>query len=124
MAKKMDVLYSNGTWELVALPHGKCLVGCRWVYTVKVEPDGQVDRLKARLVDNGYTQQYSSNYYDTFSPAIKIASVCLLLSMVAKRSWPLFQLDIKNVFIHGDLVEEVYMEQPSGFVVQGESGLV
>ena len=44
--------------------------------------------------------------------------------MAAMRSWPLYQLDIKNVFLHGDLVEEVYMEQPPGFVAQGESGLV
>ena len=54
----------------------------------------------------------------------KVASVRLLLSMVAMHSWPLFQLDIKNVFLHGDLAEEVYMEQPPGFVAQGESGLV
>ena len=54
----------------------------------------------------------------------KIASVRLLLSMVTMRSWPIFQLDIKNVFLHDDLAEEVYMEQPPGFVAQGESGLV
>ena len=54
----------------------------------------------------------------------KIASIRLLLSMVAMRLWPLFQLDIKNVFLHGDLAEEVYMKQPPGFVARGESGLV
>ncbi|RVW66861.1 Retrovirus-related Pol polyprotein from transposon RE1 [Vitis vinifera] len=83
-----------------------------------------VDRLKARLVAKVYTQVYGSDYGDTFSLVAKIASVRLLLSMAAMRSWPLYQLDIKNVFLHGDLVEEVYMEQPLGFVAQGESGLV
>ncbi|RVW33080.1 Retrovirus-related Pol polyprotein from transposon RE1 [Vitis vinifera] len=78
------------TWEiLLVLPSGKSTVGCRWVYAVKVGPDGQ------------------------------IAFVRLLLSMAAMCSWPLYQLDIKNVFLHGDLVEKVYMEQPPGFVAQG-----
>ena len=124
MVEEIDTLYSNGTWEFVALPPGKSLVGCRRVYTVKVGPDGQVDWLKAHLVAKGYIQQYGSNYYDIFSPVAKIAFVHLLLSMAVMCSWALYQLDIKNVFLHGDLAEEVYMEQPPGFVAQGESGLV
>ena len=76
------------------------------------------------MVSKGYTQQYGSDYYDTFSLMAKIASIRLLLSMVAMHSWPVFQLDIKIVFLHGDLVEEVYMKQPPGFVAQEESGLV
>ena len=124
MVDEMSALHSTSTWDLVVLPFGKFPVGCRWVYTVKVGPDGQVDRLKARLVAKEYTQVYGSDYGDTFSPIAKIAFVHLLLFMAAMCSWPLFQLDIKNVFLHGDLAEEVYMEQPPGFVAQGESGLV
>ena len=85
--------------SFVVLPLGKSPIGCRWVYIVKVGSNGQVDRLKFRLVAKGYTQQYDSDYYDTFSPVAKIASILLLLSMVAIRSWPLFQLDIKNAFM-------------------------
>ena len=120
MVDEMAALHSTGIWDLVVLPFGKFSVGCRWVYIVKVGPDGQVDCLKARLVAKGYTQVYGSNCGDTFSPVAKIAYVRLLLSMAAMCSWPLFQLDIKNVFLHGDLAEEVYMEQPLGFVAQGE----
>ena len=116
MAEEMDALYSNGTWELVALPSKKSSVGCRWVCIVKVGPDGKIDHLKARLVAKRYTQQYGSDYFDTFSSVTKIAYVRLLLSMAAMRSWPIFQLDIKNVFLYGDLAEEVYVEQPLGFV--------
>ena len=75
------------------------------------------------MVVKGYTQQYDSDYYDTFSPVAKIASVRLLI-YGCMHSWPLFQLDIKNVFLHGDLAEEVYLGQPLGFVAQGESSLV
>ena len=124
MVEEMTTLYSPGTWDLVTLPAGKSLVGCRWVNTVKIGPDGGVDRLKAQLVIKGYTQIYGSNYYDTFSPVVKMTFFRLLLSMAAMSSWSLYQLDIKNAFLHGDLTEEVYIEQPLGFVAQGESGLV
>ncbi|CAH9120171.1 unnamed protein product [Cuscuta epithymum] len=124
MLAEMEALHSSGTWDLVPLPTGKSVVGCRWIYTVKVGPDGEIDRFKARLVAKGYTQIYGLDYTDTFSPVAKIASVRLVLSMAAMSRWPLFQLDIKNAFLHGDLHEEVYMEQPPGFVAQGESGMV
>ncbi|CAH9066949.1 unnamed protein product [Cuscuta europaea] len=116
MLAEMEALHSSGTWDLVPLPTGKSMVGCRWIYTVKVGPDGEIDRFKARLVAKGYTQIYGLDYTDTFSPVAKITSVRFILSMAAMSHWPLFQLDIKNAFLHGDLHEEVYMEQPPGFV--------
>ena len=124
MVEEMTALHSTGTWDLVPLPAGKSPIGCRWVYIVKIGLDGCVDCLKARLVAKGYTQIYDSDYYDTFSLIAKIASVHLLLSMAAMSSWPVYQLDIKNAFLHGDLDKEVYMEQPPRFVAQGEFGLV
>jgi len=106
----------SNTWKKV--------VGCRWVYTIKVGPNNAVNHLKARLVEKGYTQVYDLNYSDTFSPVAKMTTVRLFFTMAIIRHWPLHQLDIKNAFLHGDLVEEVYMEQPHGFVGQGESGKV
>ena len=71
-----------------------------------------MDHLKARLVAKGYTQIYGSDYYGTFSHVAKMASIRLLFSMATMRSWPLYHLDIKNAFLHNDLDDEVYMEQP------------
>ena len=121
---EMTTLHSTGTWDLVTLLASKSPVGCRWVNTIKIGPDGRVDHLKAQLVIKGYTHIYGSNYYDTFFPIVKMTFIRLLLSMVVMSSWSLNQLDIKNAFLHGDLAEEVYMEQPLGFVAQGEYGLV
>ena len=121
MVYEMFALHKSGTWELVSLPAGKSTIGCHWVYAVKIGPDGQIDRLKTRLVAKGYTQIFGLDYSDTFAPVAKIASVRLFLSMVVVRHWPLNQLDKKNAFLHSDLEEEVYMEQPPSFVAQGES---
>ena len=90
MVDETATLHSTGSWDLVVLPFAKFLVGCHWVYTVKVGPDGQVDRFKVCLVTKGYTEVYGFDYDDTFSPVAKIASVSLLLSMAAMCSWPLY----------------------------------
>ena len=116
MVEEMDTLHSTGKWGLVTLPADKSPIGCRWVYTVKIGSDGGVYCLRACLIAKAYTQIYGSDFYDTFSPIAKMTSIRLLFSMVAMRSWLLYQLDIKNAFLHGNLTEEVYMKQSPGFV--------
>ena len=124
MIEQRDALNENGTWHLVHLPTGKKAIGCRWVFAVKVNQDGFVARLKECLVAKGYAQTYGVDYSNTFSPVAKMTSVRLFISQLATHNLDLHQLDIKNVFLHDDLQEEVYMEQPLGFVAQGEIGKV
>ena len=97
------------------------MVGCRWVYTLKYRPDGSVDRYKARLVAKGYTQTYGIDYFKTFSPVARLNSIRILFSLAVNMDWAMHQLDVKNAFLYGDLDEEVYMEQPPGYVAQGEN---
>ena len=70
---------------------------------MKVNPDGSIARLKARLVAKEYAQTYGMDYSDTFSPVAKMTSIRLFISLVATYNWDLHQLDIKNVFLHWDL---------------------
>ena len=97
---EMDALIDNGTWDLVRLLAGKKVIGCRWVFIVKVNPDGSITRLKAHLVAKGYAQTYGVDYFDTFSPVAKLASIWLFISLAATHGWDLHQLDIKNVFLY------------------------
>jgi Reverse transcriptase (RNA-dependent DNA polymerase) len=115
MIEELEALVKNKTWELVSLPASKKAVGCKWVFTVKQNPEGRVECYKARLVANGYSQTYGIDYDETFAPVAKMSTVRTLVSLAANEGWKLHQLDVKNAFLHGDLLEEVYMEVPPGF---------
>jgi hypothetical protein len=115
MQDEYDALMDNKTWHLVPPSSTRNLIDCKWVYRVKKNADGSIDRYKARLVAKGFKQRYDIDYEDTFSPVVKAATIRLVLSVAVSRGWSLWQLDVKNAFLHGVLEEEVYMKQPPGF---------
>ena len=122
--EEMNALKKNDTWEMVELPKGKKVVGCKWVFSIKSKADGSVERYKARLVAKGFTQTYGIDYQETFAPVAKINSIRVLLSLIVNSNWPLHQLDVKNAFLNGDLEEEVYMSSPPGFEERCGNGRV
>ncbi|GMI79954.1 hypothetical protein HRI_001664700 [Hibiscus trionum] len=118
--EEIEALQKNGTWTITDLPQGKRTVGCKWVFTIKYNSDGTIQRHKARLVAKGFTQTYGIDFKETFAPVAKLNSVRILLSLAVNCDWKLHQLDIKNAFLNGNLEEEVYMEIPSGVKGTGQ----
>jgi hypothetical protein len=110
MDEEMVALDVNVTWELVALLEDKKAIRCKWVYKVKHNVDGSVSIYKAKLVAKGYAQTYGIDYEETYSPVAKMIIVRTIIAMAVTKGWSLHQMDVNNVFLHGDLQEEVFME--------------
>lgn len=90
------------------------------MYKVKFNSSGSVERYKIRLVAKGYTQKEGIDFVETFSSAAMLVIVKVLLALASNQSWYLVYMDVKNVFLHGDLFEEVYGSF-NGYLRKGES---
>ncbi|CAL1355627.1 unnamed protein product [Linum trigynum] len=124
MVTEFDALVRNHTWDLVPAPPDCNVLSNRWVFAEKTNPDGSLEREKARLVARGFEQIPGHDFGDTFSPVLKPTTLRLLLSIAVSQAWPLHQVDISNAFLHGTLNEEVYMRQPVGFIDPGHPDYV
>jgi hypothetical protein len=116
MESEFKALLKNGTWSLCPRPLSHHIVRNKWVYKIKQKPDGSIDRYKARLVAKGFDQRSGVDYFETFSPVVKPTTVRLILALAVQFRWTTRQLDVSNAFLQGYLDEEVYMEQPHGFI--------
>ena len=117
-------LTENKTWELVKLPEGRKAIGCKWVFRVKYDGKGLVERFKGRLVAQGYSQKYGIDYDETFSPVARFSSIRTLLAFAVEMEMQIHQMDVVTAFLNGDLKEEIYMQQPPGYTQPGKEELV
>ena len=115
MEDELGSMLSNKVYKLVNLPQGRRAIGCRWVFCVKENSSGDIERYKARLVAKGFSQKSGIDYSETFAPVARFDSVRIFLSFVADRKLYIRQCDVKTAFLHGNLDEEIYMVQPEGF---------
>ena len=109
MQEEIEALDKNKTWDLVSLPQGRKAIGNRWVYKIKRDANNQVERYRARLVVKDYAQKERIDFNEVFSPIVRLTTVRIVLVMCAIFDLHLEQLDVKTVFLHGELKEEIYI---------------
>ena len=106
------------------LPQSCKTIGCKWILCKKLKPDGTIDKYKARLVAKGFKKQVDLDFFDTFSPVIRVTSIRLLIAVAAIHDLNIHQMDVKTTILNGDLDEEIYIDQPEGFVEPGQESKV
>ena len=124
MQAEMNSIYKNETWRLEHLPLGVKPISCRWVYTSKPGPPNMPPIRKARLVARGFEQRPGLDYQETFAPVIKCVTIRTSVALAAAKKWDVHHMDVRTAFLHSLLKEDVYMTQPPGFEVSGQTNKV
>ena len=117
---EIEPILQNHTWELVDLPPSCKPLGYKQIFKRKLKVDGSIDKYKARLFVKGYKQKEGVNYFDTYSPITRIPSIQMLMAIAMLHNLEIHQMNVKNASLNGELDEEIYMEQPEGFIVPGK----
>ena len=115
MDQEIESIEKNDTWYLTDLPSEAKKIGVKWIFKTKYNEAGKIEKHKARLVAKGYSQQYGVDYKEVFAPVARWDTIRTILALAACKGWIVYQLDVKSAFLHGELVEEVYVEQPLGY---------
>lgn len=110
--EEIESIKKNRTWTLIDMPVGCKAIGLKWVFKLKRNADGSVNKHKARLVAKGYVQREGIDYEEVFAPVARLEIVCVLLALAASNNWEIHHLDVKTAFLHGELKEEVFVMQP------------
>ena len=119
MQEELTMIDKNQTWKHVKRYEHKRVIGVKWVFRTKLNADGSINKHKARLVVKGYAQIFGVDFFNKFAPVARQDTIRMLLAIAAQRGWKICHLDVKSTFLNGFLEEEIYVEQPEGFVVKG-----
>ena len=120
IAIELGALKSNRTWVLVPPPKGRRVLRNMWLFSVKENANGSIERYKARLVVMGNDQKYGYDYQETFAPVVRYESLRLMLALAAKYDFVVHQMDVKTAFLNGEIDADIYMKQPQGYREVGE----
>lgn len=118
MDEEYRALMENGTWDIVELPSGKKAIGCKWLFKTKTDEKGNYVRHKARIVAQGFTQKFGTDYDKVFTPVAKQVTFPALLKVASQRNLIVKHVDVKTAYLNGELDEEIYMRHPEGYVVE------
>ncbi|WJX32734.1 hypothetical protein P8452_21024 [Trifolium repens] len=124
MEDELHSIEKNRTCKLVNLPDKKRKIDVKWVFKVKLNPDGTISKHRARLVARGFLQKHGIDYIEVLAPVARIETVRLVVALACKNNWLMYHLDVKSAFLNGPLDEEVYVSQPPGFEIEGKEKMV
>ena len=122
MSAELTATKNLKVFHLTKLPAGENVVKHKWVFVKKMNPDGSLNKYRARLVACGYSQDHGLNYFETFSPTCAMENIRLLLALASHYDWKMYQIDVKTAFLHAPLAESVYMQVPHGYSEEGSEG--
>lgn len=124
MDSEYHSLLKNNTWELVAPPPNRSIISTKWIFRRKYNSDGSLARYKARFVVRGFSQQPGLDFYETFSPVLKMTSLRFLLALATIYDYHIHQMDVITAFLHGVLREEIFISQPEAYIKPGNESKV
>jgi len=120
MNEEIDAIKINQTWDLVDVPANKTNIGVKWVYKTKLNEKVEIEKHKSWLVAKGFAQHYGIDYEETFALVARMDTIRVVLTIAAQNKRLVYQMDVNSAFLNGILEEEVYVDHPPGYVVQGQ----
>ncbi|GFU87634.1 retrovirus-related Pol polyprotein from transposon TNT 1-94 [Trichonephila clavipes] len=114
MESEMNSLSENPTWDLIGLPVGAKAIPCKWVYRLKTNPEGSINKYNARHNAKSFSQRQAIDCSETCCPGAKLGAFRTVLNITAEKRMHLTQFEVSTAFLYGDLEETVHMQEPEG----------